>query len=207
MPREIIDGPVGSLELIIESPANWADTDPIAICCHPHPLHGGSMQNKVVHILAKTFLSLNAKVVRFNFRGVGKSSGEFADGIGEREDLYAVTDWVKRQWPQAPLWLAGFSFGASVSIFCHEKINPQRLVLVAPPVDMYPAIKNVAIQTKEWLLVQGGQDEIVSSDAVLEWANQQKHPPRLIHLQDTGHFFHGQLNVVKERILAIWNER
>ena len=204
MAAQLIEGPAGTLQVNIESPDSWSSTDPTAICCHPHPLHGGSMQNKVVHILAKTFLSLNARVVRFNFRGVGQSTGEFAQGIGERDDLYAVYDWIKQQSPRSPIWLAGFSFGAFVSIFCHEQINPQRLALVAPPVDMYPDIKNIQIQTKDWLLIQGGQDEVVSSEAVLGWANQQTIPPKQIYLEETGHFFHGQLNVVKERILEVW---
>jgi len=213
MSVQLIDGAIDSvvsnsskqkLEIDLDSPEQWQDSDPVAICCHPHPLHGGSMQNKVVHILAKTFLALNAQVVRFNFRGVGQSSGEFAQGIGERDDLLAVVDWVKQQWPQAPIWLAGFSFGAFVAAACHEKIKPQRLILVAPPVDMYPEIKAIQIQTDDWLLIQGGQDEIVESNAVLEWAKQQSHPAKQVFLEDTGHFFHGQLNTVRDRILEVW---
>jgi len=198
------DGSQGKLEIYVESPAQWNASDPIAICCHPHPQHGGSMQNKVVHILAKTFLTLNAKVVRFNFRGVGQSTGQFADGIGEREDLLAVVEWVKQQWPEAPIWLAGFSFGAFICAVSHARIKPQRLLLVAPAVDMYPEMESVQIQTEDWVLIQGGQDEIVSSGAVFEWVNQQKHPAKQIILEDTGHFFHGQLNVVKDRILDLW---
>jgi len=198
------DGSQGKLEIHIESSEQWNVSDPIAICCHPHPLHSGSMQNKVVHILAKTFLTLNAKVVRFNFRGVGQSSGQFAEGVGERDDLLAVVQWVKQQWPEAPIWLAGFSFGAFISAVCHSEINPQRLLLVAPAVDMYPEIKSVQIQTEDWVLIQGGQDEIVSSEAVLAWARQQTHQAQEIYLPDTGHFFHGQLNVVKDRILELW---
>jgi alpha/beta superfamily hydrolase len=205
MTIKLIDGPAGTLEISEETPAQWSESDPVAICCHPHPLHGGSMQNKVVHILAKTFLSLHAKVVRFNFRGVGQSTGEFADGIGEQQDLLAVINWIKQQWPQVPIWLAGFSFGAFVSAMCHEVIKPQRLILVAPPVEMYPEIQKVQIKTPDWLLIQGGQDEIVPSQSVLDWEKQQQHPANQIYLQDTGHFFHGQLNVVKDRILEIWN--
>ncbi|MGD8927149.1 MAG: alpha/beta hydrolase [Thioalkalispiraceae bacterium] len=204
MPRQLIDGPAGSLELDVESPESWGHSDPIAVCCHPHPVHGGSMQNKVVHILAKTFLELNASVVRFNFRGVGKSTGEFAQGIGERDDLYAVINWIKQGWPEAPIWLAGFSFGAYVAVCCHEKIKPQRLVLVAPPVDMYPDLTNIQIQTNDWWLIQGGQDEVIDSQSVLDWAKQQAHPGRQIFLEDTGHFFHGQLNTVKQRLLEAW---
>lgn len=201
----LIDGPAGNLEIIEESPEGWQETDPVAVCCHPHSLHGGSMQNKVVHILARTFIALNAKAVRFNFRGVGRSEGEFANGVGEQDDLFAVIDWVRQNWPRAPVWLAGFSFGAFVAALCHERINPQRLLLVAPAVDMYPEFKSLRISTKDWILVQGGQDDIVSSEAVMQWAAQQANPARTIFLEETGHFFHGQLNVVRERILAAWN--
>jgi alpha/beta superfamily hydrolase len=205
MSAKLIDGPAGSLEVIEETPQAWKDTDPVAVCCHPHSLHGGSMQNKVVHILARTFQALNAKAVRFNFRGVGKSEGEFADGTGERDDLFAVIAWVKHNWPQAPVWLAGFSFGAFVAAMCHEKINPQRLLLVAPAVDMYPEMMSLQIRIHDWILIQGGQDEVVSSEVVLQWAAQQAKPARTIFLEETGHFFHGQLNVVRDRILEIWN--
>ena len=205
MTIQLIDGPAGTLEINEESPEQWSEADPVAICCHPHPLHGGSMQNKVVHILAKSFLTLNAKVVRFNFRGVGQSTGEFADGIGEREDLLAVVDWVKQQSPQSPIWLAGFSFGAIVAIAAHETINPDRLILVAPAVDMYPETQKIQIKTSDWLLIQGGQDEIVSAEVVLDWEKQQQYPAKQIYLDDTGHFFHGQLNVVKDKILAVWD--
>ena len=130
---QLIPGPAGNLELVLETPDGWDASQPVTICCHPHPLHGGSLQNKVVHILAKSFLHLGAQVVRFNFRGVGQSEGEFADGLGEQDDLLAVVQWCRQNWPDATLWLAGFSFGAFVAIMAHEKIAPQRLVLVAPP--------------------------------------------------------------------------
>ena len=206
MSIQIIDGPAGKLELNVESAEQWAASDPVAICCHPHPVHGGSMQNKVVHILARTFLALNAGVVRFNFRGVGQSSGEFAHGVGERDDLLAIVVWLKQQWPQAPIWLAGFSFGAFVAAACHEKIKPRRLVLVAPPVDMYPEIKTIQIQTRDWLLVQGGQDEIVASQSVEDWASQQSISPKKLFFAEAGHFFHGKLNLIKDGIVDSWEK-
>jgi len=203
---ELIPGAVGQLEITLESPDGWRESEPVAICCHPHPLHGGSMQNKVVHILAKSFLQLGSKVVRFNFRGVGQSEGEFANGIGEQDDLLAVVQWCQQNWPNAPLWLAGFSFGAFVAAMAHEKIIPQRLVLVAPPVDMYPDIIPVQIKTKDWILIQGGQDEIVSSQSVEDWAAQQIITPKKLFFDEAGHFFHGKLNLIKDGIVDVWEK-
>ncbi len=202
---QIISGPAGNLEIVLETPDGWDASHPVTICCHPHPLHGGSLQNKVVHILAKSFLSLGAQVVRFNFRGVGQSEGEFADGLGEQDDLLAVVHWCQQNWPDAPLWLAGFSFGAFVATMAHEKIVPQRLVLVAPPVDMYPDIIPVQIKTKDWIIIQGGQDEIVASQSVEDWAAQQTIAPRKLYFAEAGHFFHGKLNLIKDGIIDIWS--
>ena len=204
---QLIPGAVGQLELIIESPEGWQESDPVTICCHPHPLHGGSMQNKVVHILAKSFLQLSSKVVRFNFRGVGQSEGKFAEGIGEQDDLLAVVQWCQQNWPDAPVWLAGFSFGAFVAAMVHEKIAPRRLVLVAPPVDMYPAMIPIQVKTQDWILIQGGQDEVVSSQSVEDWGMQQVITPKKLFFAEAGHFFHGKLNLIKDGIVAEWKQK
>lgn len=200
-----ISGPAGELECLLSTPQGWAASDPVAICCHPHPLHGGSMTNKVVHILARTFDELGCQTIRFNFRGVGKSTGEFANGIGECEDLLAVTRWVKQQFPAAPIWLAGFSFGAYVALMAHTTIKPERLLVVAPAVDMYPELKDVIVETKDWILAQGGDDEVISAEAVQQWQGQQTIKPRLLWFEDTGHFFHGKLILLNERILSAWS--
>src|SRR5690348_488965 len=107
----ILPGPVGDLDVIATNHEQANNTTPIAIVCHPHPLHGGTMNNKVVTTLARTFKDLGLRSVRFNFRGVGKSGGIYDHGVGECKDLIAVIDWVKKIFPQAPIWLAGFSFG------------------------------------------------------------------------------------------------
>ncbi len=199
-----ISGPAGLLECVFAQPAGWQPHDPISIFCHPHPLHGGSLHNKVVHTLAKTCLQLGSAVMRFNFRGVGESQGEFAQGEGEQADLLAVVAWLQARYPQSPLWLGGFSFGAYVAVMAHARIQPERLLLVAPAVDMYPQMQAVNVQITDWILVQGGQDEIVSPAAVADWLKQQQHKPRLIWLDDAGHFFHGQLTRLQQRILASW---
>lgn len=199
-----ISGPAGELECLLVQPDSWHEHDPIAICCHPHPLHGGTMHNKVVHIMAKTYHRLGSASLRFNFRGVGKSQGEFDNGVGEQADVLAITSWLQQHYPKAPLWLGGFSFGGYVSLMVHARINPARLLVVAPAVELYPDMQQVQVQTRDWILVQGGQDEIVSPPAVGSWLRQQQNKPRLIWFEEAGHFFHGYLNKMQEQILSIW---
>lgn len=200
-----VPGPVGGLESLLVLPTGWRDTDPITICCHPHPLHGGTMHNKVVYILAKTCHELGSATMRFNFRGVGQSQGEFAHGVGEQADALAIASWLQQQYPKAPLWLGGFSFGGYVSAMVHSQINPARLVIIAPAVDMYPDIQQIQIQTKDWILIQGGKDDLVSPKEVGNWLKQQQNKPRLIWLEEAGHLFHGHLNQMQEQIITIWN--
>lgn len=204
--RLTIDGPAGILECIVNRPTHWQEGDPVAIACHPHPLHGGTLNNKVVHILAKTFAELGALVLRFNFRGVGKSQGEFDNGQGEQDDLLAAVAYLRQHHPRSPLWLSGFSFGAGMALAAHARIQPQRLLLVAPAVDMYPQLADVQVATPGWVLVQGADDEVVSPRAVMHWVGTQALKPRLLWLEETGHFFHGQLTRLNERIRAIWSE-
>ena len=202
----LIPGPAGDLECRVSLPSEWENNKPIAIVCHPHPLYGGTLTNKVVHMLAKTCMEFGCLGVRFNFRGVGKSQGEFANGSGEREDLLTVVSWVKQQYKDSPLWLAGFSFGAYVALMAHEAIRPERLLVVAPAVDMYPVLNNVQVVTPDWVLAQGGDDEIISAEAVRAWQAQQSNAPKLLWFDDTGHFFHGKLTQLNERIKSVWSE-
>ncbi|MFO7278462.1 MAG: alpha/beta hydrolase, partial [Pseudomonadota bacterium] len=110
-----LDGPAGVLEALLEEPAD-AVPGRFAVVCHPHPLHGGTMNNKVVHTLARTFNELGIRSLRFNFRGVGASEGSYAEGIGETEDALAVIEWGRVRWPGAEPLLAGFSFGGIVAL-------------------------------------------------------------------------------------------
>lgn len=199
-----IPGPAGGLEALLVQPAGWRETDPITICCHPHPLHGGTMHNKVVYILAKTCHELSSATLRFNFRGVGQSQGEFDHAVGEQADALAIADWLQQHFPQAPLWLGGFSFGGYVSIMTHTQIKPARLVVIAPAIEMYPAMQQAQVQTQDWILIQGGKDELVSPTAVRAWLEQQRNKPQLIWLEEAGHLFHGHLNKMQEQILSLW---
>ena len=198
-----IPGGAGDIETLITRPETLSESTPIVVISHPHPLYGGTMTNKVVYILAKSFSELGAITVRFNFRGVGKSAGEHDHGLGEAEDLQLLVEQLKQWRPQAPIWLAGFSFGAYVTVRAQANIQPEKLLLVAPPVSMYP-FDELGEISSPWLVIQGGQDEVIDAAAVKAWVSQLPKPPQLIWMEDAGHFFHGKLNEVKDRLLQTW---
>ncbi|GMR16560.1 MAG: Dot/Icm type IV secretion system effector CoxH3 [Gammaproteobacteria bacterium] len=198
-----ITGLAGNIEVLITRPKELTESTPIAVISHPHPLYGGSMTNKVVHIMAKSFSELDAITVRFNFRGVGQSQGEYSDGLGEAEDLQALVSELKRWRPQASIWLAGFSFGAYVTVRAQAAIKPEKLLLVAPPVSMY-SFDELAEVNIPWIVIQGGQDEVIDAAAVKNWVSLRPNPPQLIWMEQAGHFFHGKLNELKESLLKAW---
>lgn len=200
-----ITGKAGSIEVLITLPEQLNDSTPMTVISHPHPLYGGSMTNKVVHILAKAFSELNAITVRFNFRGVGQSEGKYDEGIGEAEDLQEIVDQLRLWRSQSPIWLAGFSFGAYVTTRAQAEIKAEKLLLVAPPVSMYPFNELDEI-TIPWVVIQGGQDEVIDAKAVKHWVSQRSNSPELIWMEEAGHFFHGKLIEVKEAILRVWGE-
>ena len=139
------------------------------MCCHPHPLFGGSLTNKVVHTLARRCSAAGAVAVRFNFRGVGASTGVHDEGRGELEDLRSVVQWAQRQWPQLPLWLGGFSFGAWMALQAQADLAPNLLITIAPPVGRWD-FSAVRAPQGPWLCVQGDRDELVDAVAVAAWA-------------------------------------
>ncbi|MES2219253.1 MAG: alpha/beta fold hydrolase [Pseudomonadota bacterium] len=196
----LLPGPAGDLEILTApakavSPAN----DPVGVICHPHPLFGGTMNNKVVTTLARTFAEMGLPTVRFNFRGVGKSTGTFSEGVGEIEDLLAVVEGVKQVKPSASIWLAGFSFGAAVAAHVATRISLAQLVTVAPPVPRFNLLELPDI-TCPWLVVQGEDDDVVIPADVYAWVATRKPQPKLIKIPNAGHFFHGQLLVLREKI-------
>lgn len=199
---QFIPGPAGRLEALIEEPSPDHSPAGVAVLCHPHPLHGGTLQNKVVHTLARTCNALGQVAVRFNFRGVGASDGAYAETIGETEDLLAVLEWVQQQWPGLPLWLGGFSFGAYVALRAADRCPVQQLITVAPAVNLFAKDPLPEVQC-DWLLVQGDQDEIVPYAQVMEWVASLERRPRILELPGAGHFFHGRLNELRERLLVM----
>lgn len=197
--EELIQGPAGELELLYRCIDESQAPAPVAVICHPHPLHGGTLRNKVVHMLAGGFNELGVHTVRFNFRGVGNSAGEFDQGIGETEDLLAVCEWAEKRFPGSPLWLAGFSFGAFVAYRGFAQAGAERLVLVGPPVSMFE-FAELSEPDMPWMVIQGQEDEVISADAVSEWVRQRNNVPEYFLHEDTGHFFHGKLNLLKDSL-------
>lgn len=193
-----IPGPAGRLEALLEEPDG--PSSGVAVLCHPHPLYGGTLQNKVVHTLARTCNELGLAALRFNFRGVGASEGAYADAIGETEDLHAVLGWVRERWPEQALWLGGFSFGAYVALRAAGRWPLRQLITVAPAVNLFSTTPLAPVRT-DWLLVQGDADEVVPHADVLRWVSGLEHPPRLLVLPGAGHFFHARLNELRERLL------
>jgi len=188
--QTLIDGPAGPLEIAFQQPATAATA--LALICHPHPVHGGTMDNKVVQTLAKAFLELGYATMRFNFRGVGKSAGSFDEGIGETEDAAAALAWARAQVsPSLPLIAAGFSFGCFVQSRLLPRSQPQQLVLVGPAVSRF----QLAEVPKDTLVVHGEEDDVVPLDAVMTWARPQGLPVTVF--PGTGHFFHGRLTELK----------
>jgi alpha/beta superfamily hydrolase len=197
--RVSLPGPAGEIEARVEIPQGVTLRAAFGVVCHPHPLFGGTLDNKVVYTVARSFHDLGVPTIRFNFRGVGKSHGSYADGVGETEDALAVIAAGHEKWPGAALWLAGFSFGGAVALRAAASSAPERLVLVAPAVKRVP-VEGVAAPACPWLIVQGDADDTVPHQEVLDWAAQQPLAPKIALLPGVGHFFHGQLPELREAI-------
>ena len=191
-------GPAGELACALDGPADGAVPLGLAVVCHPHPLHGGTMNNKVVQTLARAFVQRGWRSVRFDFRGVGASAGHWDGGIGEVDDALAVVRAFRT--PGQRLALAGFSFGAYVASQAAARLAgeapAERVVLVGPAVQNFA----VAALPPGSLVVHGEADEVVPLSAVLDWARPQGQP--VVVVPGTGHFFHGQLALLKSLVLG-----
>jgi uncharacterized protein len=190
--REFIAGPAGRIECAVDTPADG--TRGVAVIAHPHPLFGGSLDNKVVQTLARAFVDLGYESWRPNFRGVGETEGVHDEGRGELQDLAAVLKSIRTE----KFVLAGFSFGASLQARLAREANPQWLVLVgigitrleAPPVP------------EGTLVIHGENDDTVPLAAVLDWARPQDLP--VVVVPGADHFFHRKLQVIKRIVQANW---
>ena len=202
-PAGVIDGPAGVLEVLIEEPIAAVPLRFAAVVCHPHPLFGGTLHNKVVHTLARALRAGGAGTLRFNFRGVGGSAGRHDHGVGETADTLAAVAWARAHWPAVPLLLAGFSFGAAVAIRAAAQAGPAWLISVAPAVDRVD-LDAVSIPECDWLIVQGDADDIVAPQSVLSWAERWAPRARLRLLAGVGHFFHGRLHELADCIREEW---
>ncbi len=192
-------GPAGTLECVVEAPAD--SVRGVAVICHPHPQHGGTMDNKVVQTLARALRQIGYRTVRFNFRGVGASQGHWDEGRGEVDDALAVIAAKREQ--GLPLVLAGFSFGGYVAAEAAAKLTgtdrADRLVLVGPSTErqQLPAVPD------HTLVIHGELDDVVPLSATLAWARPQSLP--VVVIPGGGHFFHGQLGLLKNIVLRAFN--
>ncbi|MFO1401114.1 MAG: alpha/beta fold hydrolase [Steroidobacteraceae bacterium] len=191
-----IEGPAGTLEALLEDPGGPARC--FGVVCHPHPLHGGTMDNKVVHTLARALHEQGMPTLRFNYRGVGRSTGAYDDGRGETDDALAVIAWGRQRWPGAALALAGFSFGAAVALRAALAAQPAQLITVAPAVTRLGA--SLPRPACPWLLVIGDADDLVDCAAVRAWAGQFQPPPALRIFAGGDHFFHGRLQELRTAV-------
>jgi uncharacterized protein len=200
--RLMIAGPVGALEALLETPPAAGPTPrAFGVVCHPHPLHGGTMDNKVVWSVARAFEQLGAPAIRFNFRGTGASQGSYDDGRGETEDALAAIAFGRQRFPGAALWLGGFSFGAAVAVRAAGEAHPGRLVLIAPGITRVD-VSAAAPPQCPWLIVQGDADDVVPPGQVLAWAQALSPAPTVQLLPGAGHFFHGRINQLRDLVVA-----
>jgi alpha/beta superfamily hydrolase len=199
--KPAIRGGAGAIEALLEVPAG-ARADVIAVCCHPHPLHGGTLQNKVVHTLARAAQDAGVASLRFNFRGVGASAGAHDDGAGESEDAIAIAAWARRERGYAAVWSLGFSFGAFVAFRMAAEAAAALLVTVAPPVHRFDFAR-LAVPACPWLVLQGDRDELVNHESVLAWTRAVAPPPEVRILAGAEHFFHGRLTEMRG-LVADW---
>ncbi|MBA3597676.1 MAG: alpha/beta hydrolase [Methylibium sp.] len=210
--RLVLSGPGGDIECAVDQPTvaaggHLAAPSALMVICHPHPQHGGTLDNKVVQTLARAGLALGYRTVRFNFRGVGASAGVWDEGRGEIDDALAVIEASRAADGAAALpWvLAGFSFGGYVAASAAQKLRdggnaPARLALIAPSTlkQTVPAVP------QDTLVIHGEADDVVPLAATLDWARPQSLPVTVI--PGVGHFFHGQLALLKSLVVRAWSQ-
>jgi alpha/beta superfamily hydrolase len=193
MPDQLIQGNAGNLQI---RPL-WQNSDAVVVICHPHPLMGGTMDNKVVTTLARFFRTKGISVIQFNFRGVGESSGLHADGIGEVDDFFSVLNWVASQNTARRLYVAGFSFGGYIAAAACDRLIREnsnqfdlaKLYLVAPAVENY-SMSDLTLPP-DTVVIVGAQDEVVAPQKIIDWVNERHFDLAII--PECSHFFHGHL--------------
>ena len=190
--RQFVAGPVGRIECAVDRPESGARG--AALIAHPHPLFGGTLDNKVVQSLARAFVELGYEAWRPNFRGIGESEGSYADGVGEVEDLLSVFSFINNK----NTVLAGFSFGAVMQARLSQQVKAERLVLVGVAVVNFetPTVR------PDTLVVHGEQDETVPLAAVLDWARPQELP--VVLAPGADHFFHRKLHLIRSIVTSGW---
>lgn len=199
--KSLIEGEAGAIEIAAHVPV---DTPPraVAVVANPHPLFGGTMDNKVVTTVARAFFDAGAAVYRFNFRGIGKTVGAHDDGKGESRDMQRVIAHAQAQHPDLPLWLAGFSFGGAVACVASETFTPDEMVLVAPAFHRLAEWANTSTGGRapvSTLLIHGERDDTVPLSESFEWARERE--IAVVVVPGAEHFFHQRLHILKRLIL------
>lgn len=201
--RFIIPGPIGALDCALDLPVDVAPRG-IALVAHPHPLFGGTMDNKIAQTLARAFVALGYAVARMNFRGVGKTEGEHDAGHGETDDMAALLAHMQQRYPDLPLALGGFSFGTFVQSQLQQRLiaegrPAERLVLVGAAAGKW-AMPEVPANT---ILIHGELDDTIPLSAVFDWARPQDLP--IIVVPGADHFFHRKLQHIKNFVVEMWH--
>ena len=198
----LLDGPAGKLEAQLEEPEDAPPTE-AALVCHPHPLYGGTMHNKVVHRMARGLRRRGSVVLRFNFRGVGRSHGQHADGVGEIEDARAALDWLRARYPGLPYALAGFSFGSQVILRLGCSLaDPARLIAVGFPAKTAGAefLRTCAVPK---FFIASTHDEYAPRPRTEALYVEIAEPKQLIWIEAEDHFFEGALDRLEETVVGL----
>ena len=198
--KSFVQGATGAIEVAVDMPAGGAASKGVAVIAHPHPLFGGTLDNKVVQTLARAFTQCGWTAARFNFRGVGGTEGVHDEGKGELDDMLAVVDHLA---PDGALCLAGFSFGAFVTTHAFAALHSTRqidkLVLVGTSVQRSTAAPVATAEHSKTMVIHGEADDTVELAAVMDWARPQSLPVTVV--PGGGHFFHGQLPLLKSLVV------
>ena len=209
--RVLLEGAAGRIETVIDAPASGTSRDSlhqaprgVALVAHPHPLFGGSLDNKVVQTLAKTLVELGYVALRPNFRGVGASAGEHDQGQGEADDLLAILEYARKRYGAVAPVLAGFSFGAYVQTLVAQRIAPERMALVGVAAGFVSGGRSYTAETvpADSIIIHGELDETVPLANVLAWARPQELP--VIVVPGADHFFHRRLHIIKSIVKGSW---
>jgi alpha/beta superfamily hydrolase len=196
-----LDGDAGKMQCLLDLPEN--EPRGIALVAHPHPLYGGTMENKVAQTLARTFVTLGYAVARFNFRGVGESEGVYDDGKGEVDDMAIMYEHMRARYPDLPITLSGFSFGTFVQAQFAQRLEAEgrpaeRLVLVGTAAGKWP----MPPVPQDTILIHGEQDDTITMQQVFDWARPLDIPVTIIPGAD--HFFHRKLGHIKNLVIQLW---
>lgn len=196
-------GKAGMMECLLDVPEGPAIG--IALVAHPHPLYGGTMENKVTQTLARTFVTLGYVVARFNFRGVGASEGVHDRGFGETDDMEVMLDHMQQRYPNLPVALSGFSFGTFVQASLYQRLLAQgraieRMVLVGTAAGKWP----VPDVPQDSIVIHGEQDETITLTQVFDWARPLELP--VIVIPGADHFFHRKLGHIKNLVIQLWRK-